>query len=213
MKPFDRYSVVPFLLTLVIVGPVAFLGWQHSIDILYRWQTLATGMLALAGAAIVHVAAKWQISNERDLAKQARQDRVSAARMRVAYQLELLANDLVAIARRRRMFQGFFATESDLMPLPGYVASTADLTQLPPNESEAMLDLARRITAGNNLFLGKNDEVERFRVFAAVSAVTAIDWRNLFGAEVGWREMQFGKKRRKEMLEIIEKHKREAEEA
>jgi hypothetical protein len=183
-------------------------GW------IYNYQTLMTGLLALGGAYIVLVAAKWQIAHERDLAKQAKEDRVIAARMRVAYQLELLANDLVAIVRRRKIIQGFVAAEGDFIPLPDYVANMADLTQLPSAESEAMLDLARRISVANSFLTRSSaEDAERFRYLAAINARTAIDWRNRLGTEVGWREMPLGKRRRGEMQTIINAHKsKEADE-
>jgi hypothetical protein len=58
MKLLDRYFVVSFLVTLTIVGGGELVGWDRLGTILYEWQTLAAGVLALFGAIGVLIAAR-----------------------------------------------------------------------------------------------------------------------------------------------------------
>ena len=68
-----------------------------SERLIYNYQALIAGLLAVAGAALVLVSGNRQIDHERKLAPQAKEDRANAARVRLATYFEAMAEQFETV--------------------------------------------------------------------------------------------------------------------
>ena len=201
MQFFDRYFWTVFILALVAgTGIVVWVDWRCGVDAdcasflvrdLRDWQSLIAGILVLAGAILFLLASRWRIEAERDLAARGDAEKVRAARMRIAYQLELFANTY------RGVLRGIEAPGLPLTPtrmfLPHPPFDFWDLANMPPSESEALLSFAHGIAATNDqLFRNWHDRqsaTKMARQRAVRTFLESIEWRNRYAPLIGWSEV------------------------
>lgn len=98
---FDRWFVLPFLLTLVICLAVADLGLERIKD----WQTLITGLLALAGAGWTVLHLQKQIEQNKEAADRQHRNAVRAANAHVLRTLDELRQNLRGMTTRAEQGQ------------------------------------------------------------------------------------------------------------
>jgi hypothetical protein len=225
MRLLDRFFIVVFLITIFAVTAIEWVSWRCSgvdpcraalISDLYNWQVLITGVLVLAGAILLMAPRREIRTQERSVADPSDAKRLRAARMRLAYQLQLLAETYDKILRTsdevtgelKRVALLELARPASYLPLPPFVTEMSDLTVLAPEESEALLELARGL-ARLNAFVERFPRTDRallermVRIRAARTVLVAIYWRNRFASEIGWRSMRYPASRRKELQTIL----------
>jgi SNF family Na+-dependent transporter len=90
----DRYFVVTLFATLSVLITGEAIGWAGVAAFLNKWQTLVAGVLALSGALLVLVAARWA-ANARAATDEL--SKLRAARMRLAAHLQFMAHRYIRI--------------------------------------------------------------------------------------------------------------------
>jgi hypothetical protein len=229
MRIVDRLFVFVFLISLLAVTVFAWLSFRCSgaascqdalLGDVYNWQALIGASLVFAGVLLLK-APSGKIETRKNMAEPLvaieDQSRLRAARMRLAYQLELLAETYDKIIETieevtreltRPAYLGLRSPASSL-PLPQFATDMSDLVLLPPSESEALLGLCRDI-ARVNAFVERlphnTDQAlleQMVQVRAAKTVVLAIYWRNQIGSEIGWQNVTYPAKRIAELQSIL----------
>ncbi|WP_141701220.1 hypothetical protein [Methyloceanibacter methanicus] len=200
MRFFDRTFLLPFLLTLVICLAVAALG----LDAIKEWQTLIAGILALVGATLVLLAADRQIANEQSLANDDREVAKKAAKMRLAYEMEYLAQQFARIVNSDLGFP-LQSVPLPPFPVPSFANQPGDLVALSAEESEELYTLAReiRIDAGQIEWLSAlpaKEAAHELKVSCSGGhALDCVKWRDALGQAIGWSPMVFPPAQRQSM--------------
>lgn len=181
------------------------------IALLKEWQTLIAGLLAIAGAALVLVAARWQIAGERRLAAEHARQRVHAARMSLASRLEALARQCDNIIWDIALWHSTDGQNGNrhlAVPTPSFATDYAALAEIPAEESEALTRLVMDMASTNDhaMFTDESagtDVAEEFiNVQAAVFALRAIEWNGRMAREIGWKPMHFDPARKTKLERI-----------
>lgn len=228
MRLVDRVFILVFLITLFAATAIEWVSWRCPgadacratlISDLYNWQILIAGFLVLGGALLLMAPrgeVRGEVRTQEPLVAPDETKQLRAARMRLAYQLELLAETYDKILRTsdevtrelKRVALLELARPASYLPLPPFVSEMSDLTSLAPQESEALLELARGL-ARLNAFVERFPRTDRamlermVRIRAARTVLVAIYWRNRFASEIGWRNMRYPASRRMELQTIL----------
>jgi hypothetical protein len=216
MQFFDRYFWTVFSLALAIgAGVVAWVDWRCSVGAdcrpalvrdLSDWQALITGVFVLAGAVLVLLSSRWKIEAERDLAARSDVERIRAARMRIAYQLELFADTYRGVLREIEAPGLPLTPTRMLLPQPPF--DFWDLAAIPPSESEALLRFAHGIAATNERLFrtwhARQLATQIARLRAVRTLLESIEWRNRYAPLIGWSEVRLMDAERVRLQELAE---------
>lgn len=193
MGPFDRTFFLIVLLTLVICFAIADLG----LEVIKQWQTLIAGLLALAGAGLVLIAADRQIAHGREVAEEAREIARRAALMDVFLEMEVLLERCETVAVETRNWvnsKGDMGHRHTSLPVPD-LARSAAIARLP--EAEDLFKFLRnlRVVNDNASIYGQlqssSDLPEYVMAKAAATAIRAYAWRTRLAASLGWTPKRY----------------------
>jgi hypothetical protein len=230
MRIVNRLFVFVFLISLLTVTVFTWLSFRCSgaascrdalLGDVYNWQALIGASLVFAGVLLL-MAPSGKIETQKDMTEPRAaiedQSRLRAARMRLAYQLELLAEtydkiigtiEEVTRELTRPAYLGLRSSPASSLPLPQFATDMSDLVLLPPSEGEALLGLCRDISRVNAFVerLPHNTDQalleQMVRLRAAKTVVLAIYWRNQIGSEIGWQNVTYPAKRIAELQSIL----------
>ena len=208
MKFLDRYFWLPFTLTLITIGPVVALS-DVSIETIKAWQTLIAGLLALAGAVLVLVAARWETNVAKRIAEDYKDRRCRTARMYVASELEAFCNrcDQIVIDIMNYSGSGGGMGKAHV-ELPSLnPTNVAEIGSLP--EAEQFFRFATNISRINEdastlyeISETTDGTLNYIRIRAASSAVRAYEFRNQLARFIGWHAMSLADGKLNELRKI-----------